>query len=211
VAAEPFEDGDIEVTLRLPPPLDVDFTNERDGDKAILRHGDQVIAEAVKTTLSLEPEPPVTVEQAERASKTFPWRETHIYPTCFVCGPKRTAGDGLCIYPGAVEGRKVAAAPWFPDASLDAGDGRVTRAVAWASLDCPSWFGYHCFDPSFYEKVLLGRLTARIVGRPRIGQPHVAIGWSLGRDGRKIHTASAVYTAAGALQGLARATWIVLK
>jgi hypothetical protein len=211
VAAEPFDQGDVEVTLRLPPPLEVDLTIERDGDRALLRDTDKVVAEAIGTTLTLDPEPPVTFEAAEAASHTFPWRETHPFPTCFVCGPKRAPGDGLCLYPGAVPGRRVAAAPWMPDASLDAGDGRVSRPMVWAALDCPSWFGFHCFEPSFAQPILLGRLTARIAERPRIGERHVVQGWFLGRDGRKIHTASAIYDSVGTLHGLARATWIILK
>jgi hypothetical protein len=37
------------------------------------------------------------------------------------------------------------------------------------------------------------------------------VGWPLARDGRKLDTASALFTASGELAGLARARWIELR
>jgi hypothetical protein len=211
VAASLLADGDVEVTLRSPPPLDVELVGERTSTGAELRHGDQVIAEAKPTTLALEVPPPVDFEDATRASATgFLWKTTHPYPSCFVCGPERTPGDGLCIHPGAVEGRPVAAAPWIPDASL-AADGRIRLEAVWASLDCPSWFGFLCFQPYDGGLVLLGRLAAHVEERPRTGDRCVAMGWFIAREGRKILCGSALHSADGKLLAFARATWIVLK
>jgi len=203
-------DGDVEVTLRLPPPLDAELTAERTDGGAVVRDGDRVIAEAKPTTLALEVPAPVGFDEAVRASRGYPWFEGHPYPTCFVCGPERTAGDGLRIFPGAVEGRDVAAAPWVPDASLAGDDGLVRPAFLWAALDCPSWFGFGCLHP-FDGMVLLGRLAARIVARPRAGDRCVAMGWLIARDGRKIHCGSAIHTDGGALLAVGKATWIALK
>lgn len=206
-------DGDAEVTLRAPPPLDRPLTLARTDGGAELRDGDQLIATAVPTTLALAPPPPVSFAEAERAAERYPWRQggDHPYPRCFVCGPERGAGDGLRIFPGAVADRTVAAAPFVPDAALGDADGRVRREIVWATLDCPSWFGFHCFHEWREGAILLGRLAARIVDRPRLGERCVAQGWFIERDGRKIHCGSALFSDGGALYAIARATWIVLK
>jgi len=135
----------------------------------------------------------------------------HPFPGCFVCGPEREAGDGMRLLPWAVAGRPVAASPWVPDRSLAGGDGRVEAAVVWAALDCPSWFGMHCFHPWREGGVMLGRLAARIVTRPRIGERCVAAGWFIGREGRKMTMGSALYGEGGELLARARATWIALR
>jgi len=159
--------------------------------------------------MALEPPPAVAFEEAEQATLRFPWREGHLYPMCFVCGPERAPGDGLCISPGAVEGRGVAAAPFVPDRSVVDDRGEVRPEIVWAALDCPSWFGFHCFNP-FDGGVLLGRLAAHVEARPRLGDRCVAVGWSLGRDGRKIRCGSALYSERGALLALGQATWIAV-
>jgi hypothetical protein len=198
--------GPAEVTLRSPPPLDKELSIEG----AVLRDGERVVAQAVPATIDLQPPGAVSFEEAEIASRKYPWAKDHPYPTCFVCGPERSPGDGLRIFPGAVEGRKVAAAPWVPDASLAGDDGKVRPEIVWASLDCPSWFGMYCFE-DWKGMVLLGRLAARIDDRPRPGDRCVCVGWSLGREGRKIHTGSALYSERGELLALGKATWIELK
>lgn len=199
-----------EVTLRSPPPLDRAMDVERKGEAVVVTAAGKLVAEAKPTTLALDAPSPPSFAQATRASERFPWRERHLYPTCFVCGPKRAPGDGLCIYPGAVDGRDIAAAPFVPDATLADADGRVRPEIVWATLDCPSWFGFHCFNP-FDGVILLGRLAARIDARPRIGDRCVSVGWSLGRDGRKIRCGSALHSEQGELLAIAEATWIVVK
>ena len=169
-----------------------------------------LIAEAKPSVITLDaPEPP-SFEEATEASTRFMWREAHPYPTCFVCGPKRVPGDGLGVFPGAVAGRALAAAPFVPDATIADGEGRLRPELAWALLDCPSWFGFHAFN-TFDGMTLLGRLTARIDDLPRVGDRCVALGWALGRDGRKIRCGSALYSAAGELLAIGQALWIVLK
>jgi hypothetical protein len=53
-------------------------------------------------------------------------------------------------------------------------------------------------------------LAATIVGPVRTGDPHVVLGWRIGLDGRKLGAGSAIFTDAGELVGVARATWIRL-
>jgi hypothetical protein len=211
VVAGLLGDGDIESTLRLPPPVDRELTGEIRGDRAVLLDGDTVVAEAVRTTLDLEVPWPVGFEEAQRATASYPWRTGHPLASCFVCGSERHPGDGLCLYPGAVEGREVAAAPWIPDATVVDADGLVTREIVWAALDCPSWFGLHCFHPWTGGMVLLGRLAARIDSRPRLGEQCVAAGWFIGRDGRKMTCGSVVYGEDGVVHAFARAVWVELR
>jgi len=203
--------SDVESTLRVPPPLDRELaTDIRDG-RAIVRDGDVIVAEAVAAAVDLEVPAPVSFDEAERASMRFPWLTTHPFPMCFGCGPERTPEDGLRILPGAVDGRTIAAAPWIPHGSTGDRDGRVQLPIVWSALDCPSWYGMHCFHPWAEGGVLLGRLAARILARPRVGERHVAIGWFVGRDGRKMTMGSALHTADGELLAFAKALWIAFK
>jgi len=203
-------DGPAEVTLRSPPPLERALDVERtDGGVRVLASG-KLVAEARPTLLAIDPPPPPTFAEATAASERYPWREGHPYPRCFVCGPERSRGDGLCIYPGAVEGRDLAAAPFFPDATLVDEGGSVRPEIVWATLDCPSWYGFNCLHP-FEGLVLLGRLAARLDARPREGDRCISAGWFLGREGRKIHCASALYSEAGDVLAAGKATWIALQ
>jgi hypothetical protein len=211
VVANLLGDGDIESTLRLPPPVDRELTGEVREGRAVLLDGETVVAEAVPTTLGLEVPAPVSFDDAQRATQSYPWRTGHPLPGCFVCGSDRHPGDGLCLYPGAVEGRNVAAAPWIPDATVVDADGLVTREIVWAALDCPSWFGMHCFHPWTEGMALLGRLAARINSRPRLGETCVAGGWFLRRDGRKMTCGSVIYGQDGTVHAFARAIWVQLK
>lgn len=208
----PAGPGAIEVTLRSPPPLEKPIAVERaDADRATLRDGEQLVAEVVRTTLTLEPPAPVGFDEAALATRGYPFAEQHPFPRCFVCGPARAAGDGLRIFPGAVAGRSVAAAPWIPDASLGGGapEPRVRPEILWSVLDCPSWFGLACFH-SWEGRPLLGRLTVEIHARPLVGERLVCVGWLVGRDGRKAHAGSALFSERGELHAIGRATWITV-
>lgn len=199
--------GSAEVTLRAPPPLDRALRLEAIAGGAVLRDGDAVIAEGKPAAIDLEIIAPVTLDDAVAAARGYPGFAWHPFPACFVCGPERAEGDGLRIFPGPVGDRGIAAASWTPDGSTGDGDGLVRPEILWAALDCPSYFGMQAAAP---ERVtaLLGRLGAHIHRRPRVGEPCVATGWLLGRDGRKIHAATAIFSADGELLGASRATWI---
>jgi hypothetical protein len=185
--------GGFEVTLKRPPPLGVDL--DLVGNE--LRQGDVVIAEARRISEVLDAPPPVSLEEAETASKRYPGFKHHAYPTCFTCGPQRS--DGLGIFAGPVEGREgTVAAPWTPD--------EVRPEIIWAALDCPSGWAVDDFQR---EGVLLGRMAAAIHGLPQQGKPHVVIGWRIGEEGRKRYAGSALFTAEGELLAAARSTWIV--
>lgn len=191
-------DGPAEVTLRVPPPLERPLTLERDGDGAVLRDGDVVVATGRPAAVDLDVPEPVGYDDAVAAAAHYPWRENHVYPTCFVCGTARH--DGFAIYPGPVEGRELFAAPWTPEDDAP--------EHVWAAVDCPTGVATVLFDG--VERMLLGRLTADLRAPVRAGEPHVVQAWPLERDGRKLHAASALHSADGELKAVARAVWIVV-
>lgn len=208
-----FVEGPAEVTLRAPPPLDASLRVEKENGGAKLWHGEQLIAEAKPVDFTLDVPASPTWEEAQVASKKYAGHRRHDYGTCFVCGPQRGPGDGLCIFCGPWK-NDVVAGPWIPDASLADGKGWVKPEFLWAAIDCPgSWsvIGVDSAPDAPPSTVLLGRLTGRLVRPVRTGEECIAIGWPLAREGRKFHVGSAIYTRAGELAAYSRGTWIVLK
>jgi hypothetical protein len=192
-----FVDGIAEVTLRRPPPLGRPLSVERDSSRVFVRDGDAVVAEAVEAPLELAvPEPPTT-EEAARASSRYPGFDEHAFPTCFVCGPDREAGDGLRIFAGPLRDSLVAA-PWTPT--------EVDRHVVWAALDCPGAIAVGFPDRG---ETLLGRFSASVEELPEVGEPCVVVGWPLGEEGRKLYAGTALYGEGGRRLARAKATWIV--
>jgi hypothetical protein len=199
--------GVVCVTLRQPPPLDEPLALRGSGSELHLLQGDRLIAHAVPAVLPDDAPAAVTIEAAAAASEHYAWKTGHLFQGCFVCGTERAEADGLRIHPGPVAGRHVVAAPWVPDASVGDDEGRVRSEVVWAALDCPSWFGALEFAAGA-PAALLGQITARIVARPRTGEPCVAVGWARGREGRKQFAGAALYSATGALLAMSHALWI---
>ena len=199
-----------QITLRRPPPLGHPLIVERlDGGAVALRDGETLIAEGAPAAVELEVPPPVAFTEATAASKRFPGLRAHIFPECFVCGPRRAEGDGLRIFPGWVDGREIVATPWTPDGPLAAEDGTVRPEFVWASLDCPG--GWSLFrEPSAGRPAVLGRLAVRILAPVFPGERCVVIGWPLGWNGRKLYSGTALYTAEGELRGYARGTWLLI-
>lgn len=202
-------DPAVRVTLRAPPPLDVPLRIESAAGGAALLDGEELIAEAAAAE---DPEvtPPgtVTLEQAESARRDSPFQHSHPYPTCFVCGPERSPGDGLTVTCGPVEGRDLVAAPWRTAAWMVDGD-RVRPELIWAVLDCPGGIAA-MLRPEFGQSVL-GRLTARLVAPAEPERDYVAIGWPIAHEGRKFEAGSAILDTDGEAIAVARATWIELR
>jgi hypothetical protein len=199
-----LDDGDAEVTLRLPPPLGRRLQVERDDRGIVVLAGEARVAEARPVELELSvPEPP-SFEEAEQAAARYPGFEHHAFPTCFVCGPEREHGDGLRIFAGPLRDELVAS-PWVPDESLVV-DGRVAPEFMWAALDCPGAFAVGF---SARGETVLGRFAAHVDDIPAVGEPCVVAGWPLGEEGRKLYAGTALYGEDGRVLGRARATWIV--
>jgi len=183
----------VEVTLRRPPPLDVDLRVDAAGGTARLFDGEHLVAEAVPSTVELEPGPAVDVATA--AATTFAGATGHPFPTCFVCGTDRP--DGLRLRPGRLPDGRVATV-WTP-----ADDDPV---MVWAALDCPG--GWSADVPG--RPMVLGRMAVERHAPVTPGAPHVVVGWGTGGEGRKVHTGSALHDADGRVLAVARATWLVV-
>ncbi len=205
------EAGSAEVTLRLPPPLEraLEVEAAPEGTASLRGDGDLVAEARPAGPLELLVPEPVPLEEAFAARRSSPLHHQHPFPGCFVCGPERDPGDGLGITPGPV-GEGLVAAPWEVDDSLPVAGGEVAPEIVWAALDCPGGISA-ILDPGFDGVWVLGRLTAEIEGRVRPGDTCLAIGWGIGREGRKYEAGSAIYSEEGEVLARAKATWIELK
>jgi hypothetical protein len=197
-------DGPALVRLQEPTPLDVAMEVRPAPTGVELVRGASVIATARRSEVALAVPRAPDYAQAEAAARDYRGFKSHPFPHCFVCGPQRKAGDGMRIFPGRLAGTALVASPWLPDASLADSSGLVRPEFLWAALDCPGAFS---FEHAEGTAVLLGELAASISGRVKVGERCVVIGWELTRDGRRHFTGTALFSEAGELRGLARATW----
>ena len=204
LAAEVLVAGPVTSTLRIPPPLDVALSWERDRDDVrLLTAGGAVIGSATPGEFARDVPGPPTTAEAEHGLAQFAGLDHHPFAHCFTCGTARSDGDGLRLFPGpAGDGRTATA--WTPHASFGDVDGLLDTPTTWAALDCPGGWA-----ADFTQQVMvLGRMTAQVVRPPRVGEPHLATGVLRGRDGRKFTTDTALYTADGELLGRSEQTWI---
>jgi hypothetical protein len=194
----------VEVTLRRPPPLETPLAVARGHGAVALLDGADVVAEARAAALEVDSPAPVSLEQAGAAAERFAWEHDHPFPTCFGCGPQRDPSDALCLFTGPVGDGRFAV-PWTP--AEWTGDGVVEPLFAWAALDCPSSAPVH---GTISAPVVLGRFTVALERPIEVGAPHVIQAWMEGSDGRKRHTAVAIFTADGERRAVARAVWVEL-
>jgi hypothetical protein len=192
----------------VPPPLDTPL-EIRDSDGGVsLFDGDVVVAQAKPASVAIDvPESP-GFEAAEEASRRFRGFDAHWYPSCFVCGPDRGAGDGLRIFPGPFDGGARVVSPWVPDASLTAGRSAVPPEILWAALDCPGAFS---FETPPEASLLLGELRVTLRGEVSVGERCVLAAWQLSREGRKHHTATVLFGESGDCRGIGIGTWIEVR
>jgi hypothetical protein len=172
----------------------------------VLHQGETIGRAQPGTVLDLQVPPVPDYLQAVEASRRYAGFNRHAFPGCFVCGPERGRGDGLRIFAGPVEAgdASLVAAPWVPDASLDAGDGKVRPEFMWAALDCP---GFAVATPEM-DPLLLGEFTAHADRRVRIEIPCILVGWRISHSRRKHVVGTALYDGDGELCARARAVWI---
>jgi hypothetical protein len=188
----------VEVTLRKPPPLDVEMAVEREGEVVRVGHGGEVVAGARPGVLHLEPPSVPAFAEAKELSTSRGDDPDHPFPGCFVCGPR---GDGLRLRPAPLgDGRVVA--PWVVEPEF------ASPRFAWAALDCP---GGWAVQPDGSRGIsVLGRLTARIDSAPQAGDECVVVGWPLGQpEGRKLHAGTALFRD-GTLLALGRSVWFTV-
>ena len=201
-------EGDTEVTLRSPPPLETPLTVTRDDGKVLVHDGDTLVAEAVTTTVEHEVPGPPSWEEASAAEARYAGFDHHEFPTCFTCGHHRDPGDGLRILSGPAGEGETVASTWIPDALLPNEDGIVAPEVLWAALDCPgAWTTARIMEGG---AVVLGRMAARIEEPVRVDDELIAYAWPLGNDGRKYYAGTALVRRMGGLVGTARQIWIAI-
>ena len=209
-----------EVTLRNPPPLDK-LLNVVPVEVGVeLRDGEVVLAAGKAVEFEKGSLPNATFSEAQEAAARTPYTaKTHKLPMCFVCGPQRKPGNGLRIFAGPLEGcRTSAGAPfashWVPAKDLSQEDGLIGEEFLWAALDCPT--GYAVLGGGLEgitgkEPILLGRLSARIQGRPSPGEKCVITAKAVARDGRKLLADGMLFGERGTVLAFARATWILVN
>jgi hypothetical protein len=180
----------IEVTLRVPPPLDTELTV---AGGAVLDDG-TLVASMTPAEGELIPVAAVGIQAAVRAAEGYPGFIHHPFPTCYVCGIQRP--DGLQIFPGPLPDGRTAA-PWI------VGD-EVDLPVLWAALDCPG--GWTALRNG--RTYVLGRIAVAAFQLPEPGERCVVVGEATEVAGRKAMVNSSVYGAGGARLATARATWI---
>ena len=181
--------SDVEVTLRVPPPLDRPL--RIDGHAVF--DGETLVADARQSAVELELPRPLP---AFRQEAGVPDPE-HPFPGCFTCGPARS--DGLGLVPAPVGDGRVAAT-W-----------RVRQPTVervWAALDCPGAFAV---NPDFERGItVLGRLAAHIEEVPRDGELLSVVAWPLpGGDERRSYAGTCVFRGDEPL-AWARATWFTV-
>jgi hypothetical protein len=184
----------VEVTLRRPPPLDVDLRVDASGGTAALYDGEHLVAEAAPSSVDLQLPEPVSLERAREAEASYGGLVDHPFPTCFACGTARS--DGLGLRPGPVG--DGAACTWVP-----ADDDPV---LVWAALDCPG--GWTVLEPG--RPTVLGRMALEHRGRVTPGEVHVIQGWITGEAGRRTHTGTVLRGPDGEVVAVARGTWFAV-
>ena len=197
--------SDCRVRLHRPPPLDRELHLAADGPAYHLMDGEEIVASAAAASIEADPPSAPSAADARAASSRFTGFRSHIFPGCFVCGPERQHGDGLCIFPGPFNGGAVAA-PWQPTRDLCDAAGLVRSEFIWAALDCPGYFAVQ--DRA--GPAVLGELAVRIHDRPGCSDSLVVIGWPIESSGRK-HRAGAALYREGTLLASAAATWVSLR
>ena len=188
----------VEVTLRLPPPLERQLIVARDEGRLLLLDGAALVAEARAGDPALAPPASPTFAEAAAASRGVGGWGAPGFDECFVCG-QRPQRDGLAIHAGLLPGREdgLVATTWV---ATD-----VRPEIVWAAIDCP---GAYALRGERRGEPLLARMTARIDRLPAEGERCVVVGWPLDADGRKRHAATALYGADASPLAVSRQLWI---
>jgi hypothetical protein len=199
----------VQVTLRRPPPLGRPLEVRQNEGTTQLWDGEELVASSTPVDLGGlgQAIPPVDLDTATQAAAGYPGLEQHPFPTCFACGTERPDHDGLALQPGPVHADRTRTACPFVlrDEHLidDPASGPPTW-VLWAALDCPG--GWTIDLPN--RPAVLGRMSARIIRLPAVGEPCVVMGVLDERDGRKSFSRTTIYGSDGHELGRAAATWI---
>jgi hypothetical protein len=187
------------VRLRRPVPSGRTLRLERPARGGVELHdGAGLLAEGVETDVLLHIPDPVTPAEALAASRRFPGLAHHPFPGCLCCGTEHARG--LRVFPGPVSGRGLLAAHWVPPEQLADDRGELPPELVSAALDCPQLWALMVHAPATTsDRVVTTVLETRIEQRVVAGEPHVVIGWPIGRDGRRWLAGAAIFGPAGEL------------
>lgn len=199
--------GALECTLRMPVPLDVPLHFERRSEGGVLLHDGKIVVEARPATIDVTPPARVSMQAATEALTASPALDPgHLFPTCFVCGPKRAARDGLRIFPAPVDGDTYVAT-WTPDGEFADEEQLLRPEFLWAALDCPT--GFAAGFPRV-GKLVTGRLAVEQRAAIRTGKSCLLMSWPVGVEGRKHFSAACLYQD-DRLCAVAKATWVKIE
>lgn len=190
--------------LRAPVPLSTPVEVVVDATEASISHHGRTLMIGTPVSLLDRTAPRVDfVTAAVAAGNTD--RASHPFPDCFVCGPNRTAADGMHLFPGEVAPGLVAVS-WRPSLWQADPTGMVPLRLVTAALDCPSIFPFA--EPG--GRALLASMTLEVFRLPHVSEHLVVTGWARGRDGRKMHGAAAVSTADGEVVARSNTLWVAV-
>jgi hypothetical protein len=200
-----FVDGQAEVSLRSPVPLEteLDVVRGEDGSVRVLDGGTLVAEAGPIPALELDVPDPVTPDQAAAAKERYRGSTDDLFSHCFVCGMARA--DSLGVFAGAVDGRELVASPWTPPDWTADDSGRVHPEFLWAVMDCPAYFAVY---PDEQPMSFLAQMTARAEAPVTAGDEHVVLAWPISTAGRKQTAGGAVLSAAGDVLATARVLMI---
>jgi hypothetical protein len=208
-------DGTVEITLRAPIPiakaLQVVPDNRNGADALMLRDGDTLLCEARAGSVDhLKPPPAPTdwLDVMRRAEQGGSPPDSD-FGSCIVCGRDRAVGDGLRVLGSAGPAPGTSLSCYVPHANHADGAGRILPEFVWGTLDCPGAFAAQ--DPDDMRPALTGRMTAKVIEPPKVGERCAVVGWRIGAEGRKLYSGTALYTESSRLCAIGTCTWILLK
>jgi hypothetical protein len=178
-------------------------TLDRSASEVLLRVEGEVAATAVPSHFESTAPESVALERAERASALYPGFNHHFFPNCFTCGPDRTPGDGLRIFP-------VVATIWQPPSSVWRADRTVASEFLWAALDRPAiWAQIVHGGAEADERAVSGRLELLQHAPVPSDAPSVVVGWPIARQGRRVVAGAGIFSDSGQLLVESRQTLIL--
>jgi hypothetical protein len=197
-------EGQAEVSLRSPIPLDRPLTVSREGEAVRMLDGETLVAEA-DPGAAVEAVVPavVTVAQARRAEERYRAPADGLFSECFVCG--RAREDSFHVFAGELDD-SIVAATWTPPTWTAGEDGTVRPEFVWAVLDCPTYFATHIGDDLTMSFLVRQRVTIHAPVLP--GEETVAIAWPIEREGRKRSAGAALLSDHGDVLASARALMV---
>lgn len=201
----------VEITFRAPTPIERKMRLVRASDVLRLLDGETLICEARAGSVAhLEPPPaPSDWNEVMHRGDVGGSGGDSEFATCLVCGRGRAVGDGLRVLGTGGPQKGYSLSCYLPHANHADALGHIKPEFVWGTLDCPG--AYAAQDPEDMRPALTGRMTAKIIEPPKVGERCAVVGWKTGEEGRKLYSGTALYTESGRLCALATCTWIVLR